>query len=212
MSVGNVAAGTTAVSPSTTADHPRIEQVNSRLDHQASRILDGFEQGQLSADQVKQLYGEDQKIRQEERTMAKLDGGHLTKADQQSLNQQLDAVSKEIHAERHSGAGKAAGGTTPVSPSTTDPDWNADHPRRAQVNSRLDHQASRILDGLEQGQLSAGQVKQLYGEDQKIRQEERSMASLDGGHITKADQKALNEQLDVVSKEIYAQRHGGGTA
>jgi hypothetical protein len=38
------------------------------------------------------------------------------------------------------------------------------------------------------------------------------MASLDGGHITQADQKSLNEQLDVVSKEIYAQRHGGGTA
>jgi hypothetical protein len=204
MSVGNVAAGTTAVSPSTTADHPRIEQVNSRLDHQASRILDGFEQGQLSADQVKQLYGEDQQIRQEERTMTSLDGGHLTQADQQSLNQQLDAVSKQIYSARH-------GGAQPP-PSTTDKDWNADHPRRAQVNSRLDHQASRILDGMEQGQLSTGQVKQLYGEDQQIRQEERSMASLDGGHITQADQKSLNEQLDVVSKEIYAQRHGGGTA
>jgi hypothetical protein len=206
MSVGNVTAGTTAVTQSTTtADDPRIDQVNDRFDHQAARMLDGFEQGQLSADQLKQLYGEDQKIKQEAKSMESLDGGHLTQADQQSLNQRLNTVSNQIYSARHNGA-------APPPPSTTGSDWNKDHPRRAEVNGRLDHQASRILDGMEQGQLSTDQVKQLYGEDQQIRQEERSMASLDGGHITKADQKSLNEQLDVVSKEIYALRHGGGTA
>jgi hypothetical protein len=35
-----------------------------------------------------------------------------------------------------------------------------------------------------------------------IRQEERDMAKLDQGHITAADQKALDQQENVVSKQI----------
>jgi len=108
--------------------------------------------------------------------------------------------------------GKVTGPATAVPPSTTETDWQADHPRREQVNSRLERQNDRIADGFEDGQLTAAQAKQLHGEDHQIREEERTMASLDGGHITQADQKALNQQLDAVSQQIYAQRHGGGTA
>jgi len=42
----------------------------------------------------------------------------------------------------------------------------------------------------------------LHKEDRQIRQEERSMASRNGGHITKQEQRTLNQQENGVSKQI----------
>jgi hypothetical protein len=84
-------------------------------------------------------------------------------------------------------------------------------PRRAEVNARLENQTDRIEDGFQDGQLTASQAKQLHGEDKDIHQQEVEMASLDDGHLTKTDKVALNQELDGVSKQIYLQRHGGGS-
>ena len=80
--------------------------------------------------------------------------------------------------------------------------WQKDHPRRTQVNSRLNNQNKRIHNEVKDGQISKPQAKQLHSEDHAIRSEERTMASTDGGHITKTDQKALNQQENAVSKQI----------
>jgi hypothetical protein len=80
--------------------------------------------------------------------------------------------------------------------------WQKDHPRRTQVNSRLNNQNKRIHNEVKDGQISKSQAKQLHSEDHAIRSEERTMASTDGGHITKTDQKALNQQENAVSKQI----------
>jgi hypothetical protein len=85
-------------------------------------------------------------------------------------------------------------------------------PRQAEVNARLENQTDRIQDGFDDGQLTSAQAKQLHGEDKDVRKQEVEMASLDGGHITKADKVALNQELDSVSKQIYLQRHGGSSA
>jgi hypothetical protein len=42
----------------------------------------------------------------------------------------------------------------------------------------------------------------LHTDDRDIRQEERDMAHMDNGHITKLDQQTLNQQENVVSQEI----------
>ena len=80
--------------------------------------------------------------------------------------------------------------------------WQKDHPRRTQVNSRLNNQNKRIHNEVKDGQINKSQAKQLHSEDHAIRSEERTMASTDGGHITKADQKSLNQQENAVSKQI----------
>jgi hypothetical protein len=41
-----------------------------------------------------------------------------------------------------------------------------------------------------------------HREDRQVRREERTMASLDGGHITRADQRALNQQENAISRQI----------
>lgn len=80
--------------------------------------------------------------------------------------------------------------------------WQKDHPRRTEVNQRLANQNRRIHNEVKDGQISKSQAKQLHSEDHAMRSEERTMASHDGGHITKADQRALNQQENSVSKQI----------
>ena len=86
--------------------------------------------------------------------------------------------------------------------------WQKDHPRRNEVNQRLNNQNQRIDQGEKSGQLSPGQARQLHREDHKMRKEERNMAAKDGGHITRRDQAKLNRQENRTSKQIHNERHG----
>jgi hypothetical protein len=80
--------------------------------------------------------------------------------------------------------------------------WQKDHPRRTEVNKRLANQNRRIKQERKEGEITKGQAQQLHKEDHQIRQEERDMASQNGGHITKSEQKVLNQQENQVSKQI----------
>jgi hypothetical protein len=80
--------------------------------------------------------------------------------------------------------------------------WQKNHPRRTQVNHRLDNQDKRIHQDVKNGTLTKSQAANLHREDHQVRQEERDMASQNGGHITKAEQGVLNQQENAVSKEI----------
>jgi hypothetical protein len=52
------------------------------------------------------------------------------------------------------------------------------------------------------GEISHGQAAALHRQDHQIRQEERLMASQNGGHITRSEQQVLNRQENQVSREI----------
>jgi hypothetical protein len=80
--------------------------------------------------------------------------------------------------------------------------WQKDHPRRTEVNSRLANQNKRINNEEKSGQITKAQAQKLHSEDHAIRKEERTMASTNNGHITKTEQKALNQQENQVSKQI----------
>jgi hypothetical protein len=80
--------------------------------------------------------------------------------------------------------------------------WAANHPRRVEVNSRLNNQNNRIHHEVQDGQMSRGEARNLHHDDRQIRQEERDMASQDNSHITRTDQRALNQQENQVSRQI----------
>ena len=80
--------------------------------------------------------------------------------------------------------------------------WQKDHPRRTEVNNRLANQNRRIHNEVKDGQINKAQAAKLHSEDHAIRQEERTMASTNGGHITKTEQRALNQQENQVSGQI----------
>ena len=74
--------------------------------------------------------------------------------------------------------------------------------RRAEVNMRLATQNYRIDKAVQQGKLTQAQAAVLHKDDKEIRQQERFDAKFDNGHITHAEQKALNQLENGVSKKI----------
>lgn len=80
--------------------------------------------------------------------------------------------------------------------------WQQHHPRRTQVNGRLANQNKRIHQDVKNGTLSKGQAATLHKDDRQVRQEERDMASQNGSHITKSEQKVLNQQENGISNQI----------
>lgn len=85
--------------------------------------------------------------------------------------------------------------------------WKKDHPRRTEVNKRLGSQRKRIHEGVKKGTLTKEEAGQLRSEDKQIRTEEKSFALENGGHITKAEKKDLNQQENNLSKQIYEEKH-----
>jgi hypothetical protein len=76
------------------------------------------------------------------------------------------------------------------------------HPRKKEVNHRLQNQNNRIHNKVADGKMSKKEAHKLHKEDHQIRQEEKDMASQNHGHITKQEQKTLNQQENKVSKQI----------
>jgi hypothetical protein len=80
--------------------------------------------------------------------------------------------------------------------------WEDAHPRRAQALERLDNQHYRINQQLREGEISPREARELDAQDRFIREQERFMARQNGGYITPAQHRALNQQEDAVSRAI----------
>jgi hypothetical protein len=76
------------------------------------------------------------------------------------------------------------------------------HPRKHEVNQRLANQNRRIDRKEANGTMSKKEGNKIHKEDHQINQEKRDMASQDHGHITKQEQKTLNQQENQTSKQI----------
>ena len=83
-----------------------------------------------------------------------------------------------------------------------DDNWNQHHPRRAQVNHRLQRQNQRIHQERREGAISPAQAQQMHREDHQIRHEERQMARHQHGAISPQQQEQLNQQENAVSQQI----------
>jgi len=77
--------------------HLRRVEVNHRLTHQDMRINHDLRIGRITLHQARMLHRDDRMIRASERTDARFDKSHLTPADQHGLNQDENAVSRDIH-------------------------------------------------------------------------------------------------------------------
>ena len=80
--------------------------------------------------------------------------------------------------------------------------FDANHPRRAEVNSRLRNQNARVDNKVADGKMSKAEGARIHAKDHAIRREERRDAKANGGHITKAEQKHINHQENHVSRQI----------
>ncbi len=109
----------------------------------------------------------------------------------------FNALHKTLGAAAVAAALAAAAGTA-----TADTAWQQNHPRREQVNQRLDNQNRRIHQDVKNGTLSKSQAAALHRQDRQVRKEERAMAGQNGGRISKPEQRALNQQENGISRQI----------
>jgi len=80
--------------------------------------------------------------------------------------------------------------------------WERNHPRRDQVIDRLHNQNYRIRDERADGDLTGRQAGRLHREDRAIFRQEQFEARLNHGHITRAEQRSLNQEENQVSRQI----------
>ncbi len=83
-----------------------------------------------------------------------------------------------------------------------DTNWQKHHPRREQVNNRLANQNHRITAERKEGDITKAQAQALRSTDRSIRAQERADAAINHGHITRAEQRSLNQELNANSGAI----------
>ncbi len=81
------------------------------------------------------------------------------------------------------------------------------HPRRNEVNKRIANQRSRINQGVESGKLTPAQATQLRADDNAVKQQEHADVKANGGYLTKAEQKQLNQEENADSTLIHDEKH-----
>ncbi|HAM73256.1 MAG TPA: hypothetical protein DCM86_16595 [Verrucomicrobiales bacterium] len=81
---------------------PAPRNINQRQWEQQARIAQGVKSGQLTAAETKSLEATQKQIRTEEKAYRA--DGKLTGAERKDLNQDLNAASKQIYADKHNGS------------------------------------------------------------------------------------------------------------
>ena len=166
------------------ANPPTIQQ---RKENQQDRIANGIQSGQLTAGETKNLETKEAGINKEESGMRAADNGKLTTADRTQLNKQQNGMSKQIYQDKHNA--------------------NTAHYGNNEVGQRRENQQDRIAQGVRSGALRPGQTAKLENTQQGINREVSGMRQANGGKLTNADKKAVNQQKNKASKQIYNKKH-----
>lgn len=83
----------------------------------------------------------------------------------------------------------------------------------AQSNTtRRQTQQDRIANGIDSGQLTAGEAKSLENKQSNLNREIRDDRNANGGKLTSAERAQVNSQQNKLSNQIYTDKHNAATA
>jgi len=82
----------------------------------------------------------------------------------------------------------------------------------ATVNQRKENQQDRIANGVQSGQLTAGETKTLESKEANLNREVRDDRQADGGKLTSQEKSQVNAQQNNLSKQIYTDKHNANAA
>ena len=85
-------------------------------------------------------------------------------------------------------------------------------PKEGSVNDRRTDQQDRIANGVQSGQLTAGETKRLEGREANLNREVRSDRQANGGRLTAQERQQVNRQQNNVSHSIYRDKHNAAQA
>jgi len=75
------------------------------------------------------------------------------------------------------------------------------------VDQRKENQQDRIANGVQSGQLTAGETKTLEKKEAGLNAEENRMQNRDNGNLTARDKARLTRQQNRLSDQIYRDKH-----
>jgi hypothetical protein len=166
-------------------------EIQQRKDNQQDRIANGIQDGQLTSGETKNLETKEAGLNKEEHTMRQDDDGHLTSADRTTLNNQQNHLSNQIYDDKHNAAEQ--------------------HNGPGEIGQREENQQDRIAQGVRSGQLTAGETAKLENQQQGIHREAAADRQANGGKLTGADRRAINQSQNRASRNIYNKKHNGRT-
>jgi hypothetical protein len=173
---------------STPAKQPTIAQ---RKENQQDRIAQGVKSGQLTAGETANLETKEAAINGETRADRAANGGKLTSAEKQQVNQQQNQLSKQIYNDKHNAATQNYG--------------------KSEVGQRQTNQQQRIAQGIKSGQLTAGETAKLENQQRGINQQVKADRAANGGKLTQGEKQQVNKEQNAASKNIYNKKHNAKT-
>jgi hypothetical protein len=84
--------------------------------------------------------------------------------------------------------------------------------RKPVAEQRKENQQDRIANGVQSGQLTAGETARLEKKEAAINKETAAERAANGGTLTPAEKKQVNRQQNRVSRQIYRDKHNANTA
>ena len=178
----SVASGASFAKGVFATNHPRRAEVLGR-DRALNRTLFS-DRGHLGGN-FGSLRQQDRSIRQQAQADAKANGGYITSAQKQQLNQQENGLRQQMNQDYR-------GASQPGS-------FGYNHPRRAQVLGE-DRSLRSQING-DYGKLG-GHYGQLMSADNRIRSQEQRDARMNGGYITPGQETRLTQEESNLQNRI----------
>jgi hypothetical protein len=173
---------------STPSQKPTVQQ---RKENQQDRIANGVKSGQLTAGETANLEKKEAAVNAETRADRAANGGKLTSAEKQQVNQQQNKLSKQIYQDKHNA--------------------NTAHYGNNEVGQRRENQQDRIANGIKSGQLTAGETAKLEKQQKNINHQVASDRAANGGKLTSGEKQQVNKEQNAASKNIYNKKHNAKT-
>lgn len=80
------------------------------------------------------------------------------------------------------------------------------------VNQRRENQQDRIANGVQSGQLTAGETKNVEGQEAGLNREIRDDRQANGGALTQQEKQQVSRQQNGLGKEIDNDKHNANSA
>ena len=104
-----------------------------------------------------------------------------------------------------SAAAQTATATSGAGPGVVDPG----HPRVNEVNQREENQQKRIANGINNGTMSPRETANVEKREASVQKQEQNDMAKHNGHLTKVEQRQLNQRQNHISHSIYKDKHNG---
>ena len=163
---------------------------NNREANQDQRIANGLRSGQMTSGEAARAERTQSGIDQQVHNDRVANGGKLTGAERQHINQEQNAASRQIYNEKHNG-------------NTVKPN---------EVDGREANQQQRTAQGLRSGEMTSGEAARTNQNQANLAQQVHNERTANGGALTQQEKKQANRQENKNSKQIYNEKHNSTTA